>query len=355
MKLTVALTNHHYDLWIEKGILTKVCDWVKKLWKQQKIAIITDETVNKLYSKKIQEKLLCADFEVSKFVFTAGETSKNLATAQKVYDFLTNQGFTRTDGILALGGGVVGDLAGFVASTYLRGIHFLQVPTTLLAQVDSSIGGKTAVNTKIAKNIVGTFAQPDGVLIDPEILNTLEIRRIREGIAEIVKYAAVADISLWNKLNSYKDEFELLENAEEIIYDCCEIKRKIVEEDEFDNSKRLILNFGHTIGHAIEAVTGFGVVTHGEAVAMGMVQISKVAEKKGLTKLGTTTSLISMLEKFHLPTCFSSEQKKDLYQAITHDKKARGEKIKIVLLNEIGKVRIVSVTIDTMMDYLMAD
>ncbi|MDR3156857.1 MAG: 3-dehydroquinate synthase [Lactobacillales bacterium] len=355
MKLTVTLPNHHYDLWIEKGILTKVCDWVKKLWKQQKIAIITDETVDQLYGSKISEKLLCAGFEVSKFVFAAGETSKSLATAQEAYDFLADQGFTRTDGILALGGGVVGDLASFVASTYLRGIHFLQVPTTLLAQVDSSIGGKTAVNTKIAKNIVGTFSQPDGVLIDPKVLNTLEDRQVREGIAEIVKYAAIADISLWKKLNSYKDEFELLENVQEVIYACCEIKRKIVEEDEFDNGKRLILNFGHTIGHAIEAVAGFGVITHGEAVAMGMVQMSKVAEKKGLTKPGTMAALISMLEKFHLPTYFSSEQREDLYQAITHDKKARGEKIKIVLLSDIGKGRIVSVTINTMMDYLTAD
>jgi 3-dehydroquinate synthase len=350
MKLTVNLPDHHYDLWIEKDALTKVGAWTSKLWKMQKIAIFTDKTVDKFYGHEVEKQLSAEGFEVVRFVILPGEASKSLKNAEDAYYFLAEHELTRSDGILALGGGVVGDLAGFVASTYLRGIHFLQVPTTLLAQVDSSIGGKTAVNTRVAKNLVGTFAQPDGVLIDPEMLKTLEERRVREGIAEIVKYAAIADVNLWEKLESYKDEWDLLDHAEDVIYACCKIKRQVIEEDEFDNGRRLILNFGHTIGHALEATAGFGVVTHGEGVAIGMVQISKVAEQKELIPKGITQSLAAMLKKFHLPVEFASWEKEKLYQALTHDKKVRGAKIKIVLLEKIGEAKIKLVDIEGIKD-----
>jgi 3-dehydroquinate synthase len=355
MKLTVNLPAHSYNLWIERSALSRLGVWGAELWKRQKVAIITDKTVDGYYGFKVEEQLRLAGFEVVKFVISPGESSKSLQSAEKIYYFLAQRGLSRSDGILALGGGVVGDLAGFVASTYLRGVHFLQVPTTLLAQVDSSIGGKTAVNTCIAKNLVGTFAQPDGVFIDPDVLKTLEKRRVREGIAEIVKYAAIADVNLWQKLESYKDEWDLLNNAEEMIYACCEIKRQVVEEDEFDEGKRLILNFGHTIGHALEATAGFGVVTHGEGVAIGMVQISKIAEQKGLMPKGSAESLVAMLKKFHLPVEFAPWEKGKLYQALMYDKKARGEKIKIILLEKIGKAKIQSINIETMKEYLTLD
>ncbi len=349
--LRVNLTNHQYDIQIERHLLKKCGQWVQTLWKPQRIAVITDSNVAPLYGKMVTESLEACDFQVSLFVVPAGEQSKSLEQAANLYDLLAEDGFTRSDGIIALGGGVIGDLVGFVASTYMRGLHFLQIPTTLVSQVDSSIGGKTAVNTKNAKNLVGTFSQPDGVLIDPEVLNTLDDRRLREGIAEIIKSAAIADENLWDLLASMKDEFELLERAEEVIIPSLKVKRTVVEEDEFDNGSRLTLNFGHTIGHGIENTAGYGVVSHGEGVAVGMVMISKHAEAIGEMPSGTTAQLIQMIEKFHLPTQLEIDSQA-VYQAITHDKKARGSQLKIILLEKIGQAKIVSIPIETMKDYL---
>ncbi|MCH4168688.1 MAG: 3-dehydroquinate synthase [Streptococcaceae bacterium] len=352
MKLNVNLPSHPYDLWIEKGAIKKTGEWAKALWQPQTIAIITDNHVASLYLLDIQKQLEAVGFKVIAYVFPEGEASKSLKTAEEAYLFLAENGMTRSDGIIALGGGVVGDLAGFVASTFMRGIHFLQIPTTLVAQVDSSIGGKTGVNTAIAKNMVGTFAQPDGVLIDPDVLATLDERRVREGIGEIVKCAAIDDIELWHELESYQDEFDLVNHAETVIHACCDVKRRVVVEDELDNGIRLILNFGHTIGHAIEATAGYGVVTHGEGVAIGMVQMNRIAEAKGLSPKGSTAQLITMLEKFHLPIRLSPWNEEQLYEALTHDKKARGSKIKTIILEAIGKAKINPIDLVEMKDYL---
>lgn len=352
MKLTVTLPNHSYDLTIEKGLLAEIGNWTKQLWTPQKVVIITDTNVQKLYAEQVQNSLKEAGFQPSIFVVEAGEQSKSLTVAAQIYDFLADEGLTRSDGIIALGGGVVGDLAGFVASTYMRGLHFLQVPTTLLAQVDSSIGGKTAVNTTKAKNLVGTFAQPDGVLIDPDTLNTLEVRRVREGISEIIKSAAIADKELWKQLLALKDEQDLLRHSVDIIAACCKIKRKVVEEDELDNGVRLLLNFGHTIGHALENTAGYGVLTHGEGVAIGMSQITRVAEEKALTPLGTTQQLNELIQKFNLPITTDKWEKEALYAALTHDKKTRGGKINIILLESIGQAKIVRIPIEEMKSYL---
>lgn len=352
MKLTVTLPNHSYDLTIENGLLSGIGQWAKALWSPQKIVIITDTNVQPLYGDQVKKSLEGAGFDPTTFVIDAGEQSKSLSVAAEIYDFLADEGLTRSDGIIALGGGVVGDLAGFVASTYMRGIHFLQVPTTLLAQVDSSIGGKTAVNTTKAKNLVGTFAQPDGVLIDPDTLNTLEVRRVREGIAEIIKSAAIADEELWQKLEILTDEHDLLVHATEIIAACCKIKRKVVEEDELDNGVRLLLNFGHTIGHALENTVGYGNLTHGEGVAIGMSQITRIAENKQLTPTGTTKQLNKMIQKFQLPIQSDLWDQDQLYLALTHDKKARGGKINIILLEAIGKAKIVRIPIEQMKSYL---
>lgn len=352
MKLTVKLPDHSYDLTIKKGLLKEIGSWAKELWFPQKVVIITDSNVQPIYGDQVHKSLSEAGFEPTTFVIDAGEQSKSLAVAAELYDFLADKEMTRSDGIIALGGGVVGDLAGFVASTYMRGLHFLQIPTTLLAQVDSSIGGKTAVNTTRAKNLVGTFAQPDGVLIDPNTLNTLEVRRIREGIAEIVKSAAIADIELWQKLDGLHDEDDLLANASDIIAACCKIKRRVVEEDELDNGVRLLLNFGHTIGHALENTVGYGNLTHGEGVAIGMSQITRVAEIKHLTPIGTTEQLNKMIQKFHLPITSNQWDQEQLYKALTHDKKARGGKINIILLETIGKAKIVRIPIEEMKSYL---
>jgi len=352
MKLSVDLEERSYELLIEKDGLKNVGKWVKSLWNPQKIVIISDETVAGLYGENVKNSIEAAGFEVSLIAVQPGETSKSLVQAEELYDFLANQGMTRKDGIIVLGGGVVGDLGGFVASTYMRGIHFLQIPTTLLAQVDSSIGGKTAVNTSVAKNLVGTFTQPDGVLIDPNTLLTLEDRRIREGLAEVVKSAAIADKNLWNLLKSLKDEKDALNHAEEIIYACCNVKRKVVEEDEKDTGIRLILNYGHTIGHAVEQTMGYGVVTHGEAVSIGMCQITKNAEKKGTMPSGIYIELKDMLDKFGLPTQLEQWDEDSLYKALTHDKKTSGNKIRIILLKEIGQAKIETINIEEMAEYL---
>lgn len=352
MKLTVTLPNHSYDLTIEQGRIASIGQWALDLWNPQKIVVITDTNVQPLYGDQVVESLNEAGFQPFIYAVEAGEQSKSLTVAAELYDFLAEKGLTRSDGVIALGGGVVGDLAGFVASTYMRGLHFLQVPTTLLAQVDSSIGGKTAVNTAKAKNLVGTFAQPDGVLIDCNTLNTLEIRRVREGIAEIIKSAAIADNALWHRLSTLEDEQDLLNHAEEIIAACCEIKRKVVEEDELDNGVRLLLNFGHTIGHALENTAGYGVLTHGEGVALGMSQINKIAEAKGQTPVGTTEKLNQMIQKFNLPITTDTWDEVKLYEALTHDKKTRGGKINIILLEDLGKAKIVQIPVEEMKSYL---
>ena len=352
MKLSVNLPDKSYDLLIEKDSLKHVGTWVASLWEKQKIVIITDETVASIYGRDVQTSIEEAGFKVAMFSITPGEASKSLATAETLYHFLAEEGMTRKDGIIILGGGVVGDLGGFVASTFMRGLHFLQIPTTLLAQVDSSIGGKTAVNTSDAKNLVGTFTQPDGVLIDPSTLLTLEDRRIREGLAEVVKSAAIADKELWELLKDIKNEKDALNYAEEIIYACCNVKRKVVEEDERDTGIRLILNYGHTIGHAIEQTSGYGVITHGEAVAIGMCQIAAAAEKIGTMPKGIYLELEEMLRRFNLPTQLEAWDEEKLYLALTHDKKTSGDTIRIILLKAIGEATIETISIEEMKKYL---
>ena len=350
-KLQIDLPEHPYEIMIEKGSLADVGQWVAGLWQPQKIVLMTDDYVNRLYGQKVLTELSAVGFEVFIFEFKAGEASKNLMTAEKAWLFCAEVGLTRSDGIIALGGGVTGDLAAFVASTYMRGIHFLQIPTSLTAQVDSSIGGKTGINTMLAKNMIGSFAQPDGVLIDPDVLKTLGQREFREGMGEVIKCAFIADKKLYEQLDKI-NENQLLEHIEEIIFRSCEVKRKVVVEDELDNGVRLFLNFGHTIGHAIEQTAGYGTVMHGEAVAMGMVQLSKVAEDKGLIEAGLTEKIRQMVVKYGLPDSFENWDETLLYQALIHDKKARGHRIKTVVVPEIGCAVINEITLEEMREYL---
>ncbi|KXT76870.1 3-dehydroquinate synthase [Streptococcus sp. DD12] len=353
MKLRVDLPHHPYDILIERGALKTAGSWLRQLWQPQKVAIITDNHVAGLYAETVKLSLESAGFEVAVFDFLEGEAQKSLTTANRVYEFLAKFGMTRSDGIVALGGGVPGDLAAFVASTFMRGVHFVQIPTSLTAQVDSSIGGKTAVNTPFAKNLVGTFAQPDGVLIDPNTLETLGERELIEGMGEVVKYGLIADPELWDLLKDLPAGRQgILEEAEAIIYHSCEVKRRVVVEDELDNGVRLYLNFGHTIGHAIEQTAGYGKVMHGEGVAMGMVQISQIAEKKGLIATGLTQEIREMCQKFGLPTDYADWDKDMLYQALTHDKKTRGNLIKIVLVPSIGQAEIHPIPLTEMKEYL---
>jgi 3-dehydroquinate synthase len=352
MRLNVNLPEHPYDIIIKKESLLEVGRWVAQLWQQQKVVLVTDDNVEPLYGREVASQLRSEGFEVFTFTFPAGEASKNLSTLEKLWEFCAQHGLTRSDGVIALGGGVVGDLAAFAASTYMRGIHFLQIPTSLTAQVDSSIGGKTGINSNYAKNMMGTFAQPDGVLIDPEVLKTLEKRDFREGIGEIVKCGLIADKQLWARLNEIQNADELLQEAAYFIRAACEVKRKLVVEDEFDQGTRLYLNFGHTIGHAVEAYAGYGQVMHGEAVAIGMVQISKVAERKGLMPEGLTAQIKAVLQKFQLPQTYEPWDEAALFEILSHDKKARGKMIKIVLVPEIGQAQIHEISLQEMKEYL---
>lgn len=352
MIVRVDLPHHPYDILIEEGSLEQAGQWVASLWQEQKITIITDDHVGGLYAQAVKEQLEAAGFEVAVFDFPEGEASKNLTTVNRAYEFLVNFGMTRSDGIIALGGGVVGDLAGFVAATYMRGIHFLQIPTSLTAQVDSSIGGKTGVNTDFAKNMVGAFAQPDGVLIDPAVLKTLGRRELIEGMGEVIKYGLIYDRELWQLLDGLAGPDDILTHATTIIHRSCETKRHHVVADELDNGIRLYLNFGHTIGHAVETVAGYGQVMHGEAVAIGMVKLARVAERKGLMPVGITQKIEAMCAKFGLPTRFDPWPVEDLYAALTHDKKARGKTIKTVIVPELGRAAINQIPLEEMKDYL---
>lgn len=352
MIVRVDLPHHPYDILIEEGSLEQAGQWVASLWQEQKITIITDDHVGGLYAQAVKEQLEAAGFEVAVFDFPEGEASKNLTTVNRAYEFLVNFGMTRSDGIIALGGGVVGDLAGFVAATYMRGIHFLQIPTSLTAQVDSSIGGKTGVNTDFAKNMVGVFAQPDGVLIDPTVLKTLGRRELIEGMGEVIKYGLIYDRELWQLLDGLAGPDDILTHATTIIHRSCETKRHHVVADELDNGIRLYLNFGHTIGHAVETVAGYGQVMHGEAVAIGMVKLARVAERKGLMPVGITQKIEAMCAKFGLPTRFDPWPVEDLYAALTHDKKARGKTIKTVIVPELGRAAINQIPLEEMRDYL---
>ncbi|MDU5335547.1 3-dehydroquinate synthase [Enterococcus sp.] len=349
--MEIVLPDKSYEIIVKRHGLDSVGEWIASLWQNKKIAIISDENVFPIYSEKIRQQL--SEYEVCYYTVPAGESSKSLEMANNLYDFLADNQFTRSDAIIALGGGVVGDLASFVASTYMRGIAFVQIPTSLLAQVDSSIGGKTAVNSSKAKNMIGTFAQPDGVLIDPETLNSLPELRVREGIAEIIKCGAISDASLWKDLEKLTGIQDLLEHSEAIIQKALQVKKTVVEEDEFDNGSRLLLNFGHTIGHAIENTAGYGVISHGEAVAIGMVKISQIAEEKGLSPVGMTEKIKMMNQKYHLPNKYQPWEAEKYFTAITHDKKARGDSLNIILLKEIGQAYIQKINMTEIKDFLV--
>lgn len=349
--MEIVLPDKSYEIIVKRHGLDSVGEWIASLWQNKKIAIISDENVFPIYGEKIHQQL--SEYEVCYYTVPAGESSKSLEMANNLYDFLADNQFTRSDAIIALGGGVVGDLASFVASTYMRGIAFVQIPTSLLAQVDSSIGGKTAVNSSKAKNLIGTFAQPDGVLIDPETLNSLPELRVREGIAEIIKCGAISDASLWKDLEKLTGIQDLLEHSEAIIQKALQVKKTVVEEDEFDNGSRLLLNFGHTIGHAIENTAGYGVISHGEAVAIGMVKISQIAEEKGLSPVGMTEKIKMMNQKYHLPNKYQPWEAEKYFTAITHDKKARGDNLNIILLKEIGQAYIQKINMTEIKDFLV--
>ncbi len=333
--LNINLTQKNYPIYIKKGLINNIKKELKKIYKNNKIAIITDENVEKLYGQKIRNNLK-NDFEVKIIVLEHGEKSKSIDVLQNVYNELLDFEITRGDLIIAFGGGVVGDLTGFVSSTLLRGIPFVQIPTSLLAQVDSSIGGKVAVNLSKGKNLIGSFYHPEAVYIDPELLKTLDKRFLYDGMGEVIKYGCIRDENLFQNLLKYNSDKELFDNIEEIIYRCCKIKKDIVESDEKDTGERMLLNFGHTLGHTIEKHFKYEKYTHGEAVAIGMYHISKKSEDMGITEKGTVDKIKKILIKYKLPHELPDMNKKEVIETIALDKKNKGNDMNLILLKRIG-------------------
>lgn len=337
--ITVALGEKTYNIEIAAGLLDQIGAKARVLSQAVKAAIISDSNVDPLYGERLERSLAASGFEVTRIVFAAGEQSKNLTVLGQVYDELARAGLTRSDLILTLGGGVPGDLGGFAAATFLRGIDFIQVPTSLLAQIDSSVGGKVAIDLPSGKNLAGSFYQPKAVFIDPDLLKTLPLRFLHDGLAEAIKYGCIRDAGLFAQIAAVKSDQELLEQADSIIETCCNIKARIVEKDEFDTGERMLLNFGHTIGHAIEKCCGFTTYTHGEGVGIGMAQMTRQTEKLGLTAAGTAEELSRVLKKFALPVTAVFDAQ-EILQAMALDKKKSGKKINLVIIEKIGVGRL---------------
>lgn len=328
--------SREYDVIVERGILGDLGKFARRAVSgSAKIAaVVSDDRVFELYGKRACDALQEAGFRVVSFVFPHGEQSKTLAVYGEIVHFLSENHLTRSDFLVALGGGIPGDITGFAAATYQRGIPFIQIPTTLLAAVDSSVGGKTAVNLETGKNQVGCFYQPSLVLCDPEVLKTLPEEEYRCGCAEVIKYGILGNAEFFRELR----ERPIKNQLERVITTCVSMKRDIVAEDEFDRGKRQLLNLGHTIGHAIEACSGFKIL-HGEAVAAGMALIARAAFQKGICGAETVEAILSVLKEYGLPTGtdFSAEE---LLRAVMSDKKMNGDRITLVLPEKIGKCRL---------------
>jgi 3-dehydroquinate synthase len=340
--VSVQLGNRSYTIKIAPGLLKHLGGECARLKLGDRCAIITDSNAGRHYAKPVYETLVRAGFEPILITVPAGEKSKSLKSVQSCHDQLATHRLERKSFIVALGGGVVGDLAGFVAATYLRGIPFVQIPTTLLAQVDSSVGGKTGVNLNAGKNLVGAFHQPRLVLCDLDTLRTLPEREFRAGLAEVIKYGIISDAKLFAQIESnlpklLKREPKVLA---EIVARCCEIKADIVAKDETEGGQRAILNFGHTIGHAIENISGYGKFLHGEAISIGQVAAAKLSCKI----LDLPDVDVERIEKLFvhagLPVRISlnAARRKKLFAVMKLDKKVSDGEVRFVLACKIGRV-----------------
>lgn len=339
-------TSAPYEVHIGKGLLDGCGEMIKTAMKGTKAAVISDSNVAPLYLHRVIKSLEDAGYQTDSFVFPAGEQSKNMTTLAELLEFLAERGYTRSDGLVALGGGVTGDLTGFAAAVYLRGMQFVQLPTSLLAAVDSSVGGKTAVDLKAGKNLAGAFKQPKLVIMDTDTLATLPDEEFANGMAETIKYGVLFDEDLFGRCSGVKD------NLEQIIAECIAHKARVVEHDEFDRGERKLLNLGHTVGHGIEKASGFE-IPHGKAVAAGMAIIARAGEKLGYTEKGTAERIEVMLERFGLPIDCKYDAK-TLTRIALADKKRDGAKISLIIPTKIGECIIKDEPIDQITDYISA-
>ena len=336
----VDLGAKSYDIAIGAGLLDSVGAKIAALLPQARRAVILSDTnVAPLYGARLQKSLESAGLPAQVITIAAGEQSKNMTVLSGVLEQMAASGLTRSDVLVTLGGGVPGDLGGFAAASFMRGIAFVQVPTSLLAQIDSSVGGKVAVDLKAGKNLAGAFYQPKAVFIDTELLATLPVRFLHDGLAEAIKYGCISDAELFARIAAYKSDAELLADIGYIVAACCNIKARIVEQDEFDNGLRALLNFGHTLGHAVEQHYGYSGFTHGEGVAIGMYQLTRRTEQMGLTAAGTAEAIKAALVKFSLPF-EAGVPKAELLDTMAKDKKKKGDNITLIILDAIGSGRL---------------
>ncbi len=344
MKKISVNTSQKYDIFIEKGLLSNCAEIIKSQTKSKKFAIITDDIVDSLYSEILINSLTHEGFTAVKYVFKNGESSKSIENLNNIYSFLAKENITRSDCIIALGGGVVGDITGFAAATFLRGLDYIQIPTTLLAQIDSSVGGKTAINLTVGKNLVGSFKQPILVICDSNVLSTLSEEILADGMAEAIKYGMIRSSSLFDLINNHN--IDTVSNVlDDIIYECISIKSDVVSADEFDKGERMILNFGHTLGHAVESYYNYEKYSHGSAVAIGMALITKQAVASSLCEKIYLEKLIECIEKYRLPVKCSASLN-ELVPLCYNDKKRESDKINIILCSKIGDCEIKQLTIE---------
>jgi 3-dehydroquinate synthase len=338
--LTVNLGDRSYPIHVGEGILPRAGEFLSQAGLRGKVAIVTNPTVAQLYLDAVHEALTDAGFEMIPILIPEGEEHKNLKTLASVYDRLVTERLERNSCVMALGGGVVGDVAGFAAATYLRGIPYIQVPTTLLAQVDSSVGGKTGVNHQNGKNLIGAFHQPRSVLIDVTVLQSLPPRELVAGLAEVIKYGVIEHPALFTLLEEKMDKVIGLDREllVQIIATSCRIKARVVEKDEREDDYRAVLNFGHTIGHALEAVTDYRKYLHGEAVGIGMAQATAISVHRGFCDQRSLERIRKLIRKAGLPADIPPDvSRQSLIQSMEVDKKSAEGRIKFVMCAGIGR------------------
>lgn len=346
IRISAGNRENGYEVRIGAGLLKQAGAMIREVLPAQRMALFTDSTVQGLYGEQVKQQLEDAGFQVFCYVFPAGEASKNFSVIEGFIDFMAEHHLTRKDAVVALGGGVTGDMGGFAAAIYLRGISFVQIPTTLLAAVDSSVGGKTGIDIGAGKNQVGAFWQPELVLCDTDVFSTLTQDQILDGTAEILKTGAIRDRELFDRAARQ----EIMSEAEEIVERCVQLKGEVVSADEKEAGLRKILNFGHTMGHAIENYYGYR-LSHGKAVAMGMVMITRAAEAQGLTAPGTLQRLLTVLQDKGFQTECDAPLE-ELCRLAASDKKTSGSSISLVYLPELGQAATCEVALENLYGFM---
>jgi len=337
-RLTVSLADRSYDIVIGSGCLADTGQLCRESGLRGRVAVVTNPSVGRLYFQPVLDVLRNAGYDVLKIELPDGEEYKTLATVNAVYTELIRNGFDRGCFLMALGGGVIGDITGFTAATFLRGVPFVQIPTTLLAQVDSSVGGKTGVNHELGKNLIGAFHQPRLVISDVETLSTLDARDFVSGLAEVVKYGIVFDVDFFSYLSANRDRLLLRQRDTlvHLVHRCCELKAHVVAQDEREAGVRAVLNYGHTLGHAVETLAGYDTYRHGEAVAIGMAQAAAISESYGHADHADTVRIVDLIRNLGLPAHLPPFTGEEYATVLLRDKKVREKGLTFVCNRGIG-------------------